>query len=322
MALAGRSIGRVVQILAAAGISIGLGWYIWSLVDTTRLADMLTAVPPSMLAAMVVTYMLYQMLRAWRFRIIFPSTSRDYVGLVATVCVQGGIAVMLPLKLGEAVIIAFLRQRHGVRIGVAATGVFLAFVVDLLLHVALFIAAMAVYRDLIPNEVFRYAALLVAGATLLVLLATMALLTPQRLVTKLHGWASEQAALVATAVAEMLRRHVLVPFLATSILMWAAMFLFFHLMLTGLSVPGGIGSTWFVFSMLLPVRTIPLRGIADFGTHEAAWFFLLRLLGEGSGQAATTAFGSHALILLAVAVTFMIGLAGIGLGRLHAQASP
>lgn len=318
MALAGRFVRRFAQVSAAVGISVVLGWYVWSKVNTHLLATTLAALSPGMLAALVFVYMLYQILRAWRFSIIFPSAEKDFAGLVATMCVQGGIAVMLP-GLGEAVIIGFLWQRHRVHLGVAAAGIVLASLIDLVLHLALFAAALAVYRELIPGEVLYYAALLMVVSVVIILLAAVALAAPRRLAARLRGWASEYATLAANAVSEMLRRHVLMPFVLTSIFMWTMMFVFFRLMLAALLVSGGWNATFFIYSLLLPVRAIPIRGIADFGTHEASWYFLLRLLGQGSEQAATTAFGSHALSLLAVAATSIIGLAWIGLERLQAK---
>lgn len=315
MALGRKTLGRIAQVLVAAGISVGLVWYVWSQVEMARLVELLGAVPGDMLVAMLAVYFGFQVLRAWRFSIIFPSAARGFTGLIATVCVQGAIAVVLPLWLGEVAIVALLRHRHAVKVGSGTAAALLARSVDLLLQAVLFVAALVIYRDLIPKEVFRFAGVLIGILALPVLLVAALLVARRQLESNVRGWVSEHLALAATATDEMLERHVLLPFLVVTGLMWTAMFLFFHLVLVGLSVPGGVNSTWFVYSMLVPVGSIPIKGIADFGTHEAAWYVLLRLLNLGSEEAANVAFGSHALILMSVGVTFTIGLTGLWIGR-------
>jgi hypothetical protein len=219
LALGKGTIVRFAQIFIALAVSIALGWFVWSRIDSARLAAMLASVPRGMLMAMIATYLLYQVLRAWRLRIVFPSIAQSFPGLVTTMCVQSDVNTVLPLWLGDVATIALLRRRHVVQAGSGAAGVLLARGVDLLLHVVVFLVALEI-----------------------------------------------------------------------------------------------------IYSMLVPAHASPITGIADFGSHEAVWNFLLRLLGEGTETAAATAFGSHILILVAVVTTSAVGLIGIAAGQLRAMA--
>lgn len=302
---------RIIQVLIATGISVGLGLFVWHRVDSAKLAQMLKGIPPTILVASLITYLGYQMLRAWRFRIIFPGISGSFTSLTTTTLIQGAVGVILPLWLGELAIVALLRHRHAVRVGRGAAGMLLARGADFILNAALFLLAIALYRDLIPNEFIRYGAWLLAFLLLPLGLVISLMAWRNRLAKNVRGWASEHLALAATTITEMLRHHVFLPFLAATVLMWSAMFLFFHLVLLGLVVGTGPATTLFVYSMLVPISSIPLKGFADIGTHEAAWYLLLRMLGFGTDAAATAAFGSHAVFLLAVLVTLAIGLVGL-----------
>ncbi|MDH5638153.1 MAG: hypothetical protein OEZ04_06645, partial [Nitrospinota bacterium] len=46
------------------------------------------------------------------------------------------------------------------------------------------------------------------------------------------------------------------------------------------------------------VNLLPVKGVANFGTHETAWFIALRAFGVDPSMAALLGFGSHAVILV------------------------
>jgi uncharacterized membrane protein YbhN (UPF0104 family) len=309
-----RTTSRILQFALALALTAGLGWFIWLQLDLDVLIALLRDVDPWLLSSIIGVYLLYQLARAWRLRILLAMSGESFPALASTVLVQGAIAVVLPLWLGEVAIILLLRHRHAVTLASGTASTLMARGSDFLIHIVLFAVVLIVYRAVIPEQVLRYA--VPFGLLLLVpLLAFSILLALGGRGAPEVGQGRMKLALsqASAATRAMTGRGVLVPFAVLTLLMAALLFVFFHFIMLALGMRGGPGETWFVYSMLSPISSIPLRGIADIGTHEAAWYFLLRLLDVPSKLAAAVAVGSHVLILAAVAATFLIGLAGLSL---------
>ena len=61
--------------------------------------------------------------------------------------------------------------------------------------------------------------------------------------------------------------------------------------------------------LVFPADLTPVKGVAQIGTHEAAWFLALRAIGLDAARASTLAFATHAVL-------FAIMVVGLGVGLL------
>ena len=91
-----------------------------------------------------------------------------------------------------------------------------------------------------------------------------------------------------------------------TLLIWVCMYLYFWCIVASLQVPVTPVHLFWVYILVFPVNLLPIKGVANIGTFEAAWFLSLTLLGFSDSLAADIAFGSHAVQLLIVIFVGML----------------
>lgn len=305
------------RILLSLVLSVGLGWYVWHHVDEERLLSVLGHVRWPWLLAAFGAFLIYQGFRTARMKILVDDRS-PMGGLFVTLCLQATLNKLLPVWLGEAALVYLLHKLHDVGLHRSAVSVFLARLVDLALFVAAFVGAVVLLGGALPVEVV--VVMLVVAAIVVALTAAVAGLwwwnsrwasaTIGNGKGHLSGWLRRHLQLLLDALGSVSGGRTLASLVVYSALMWGVMYLFFVLNIRALGFAVDAVDVFWLYLLLITVNLLPVKGIADVGTHEAAWFISLRILGVGSEDAAILAFGSHVLVFLSVGLTLLIAAAG------------
>lgn len=297
-------------LVASFALTVGLLALLLPYVDWVHFRKLVSGLDPGWVTASVVIFLGYQMLRALRLRTMTEVVRIDR--LFATLCVQSGIANALPSWLGEVALVYLLKRLHAVRLheGTAALLVARALDLAILLMFLLVVASL----DLLPG--YARAVILLGLAALAVIWVSAVRLARRRSNRDRESRAASGAVGRLITLADdslnafdrFSNRRTLLAALGYTVLIRGLFLVFLACVMMALV---DIAFSWTlalsILAAKIAVRLSPIKGVADFGTHEAAWFVALTLNGVEPSQAATVALGSHVVVLLAVLTTATVG---------------
>jgi uncharacterized membrane protein YbhN (UPF0104 family) len=248
--------------------------------------------------------LVYQLFRALRFgRLMRVTGSR---ALVATLCLHGVVRNLLPAWLGEAAGVWLFRRRHGVGSGSGGASIVLARTIDLAIVMAT--GSALVLLGQLPDGVPDRAAWGLVGALLAAVTGLLLVVLAERW---LPAGGEQRASAIAAAqrllaessstLRHAMAHRVLVPATAASALMWAAMYGQHYAFVRALPFDLSAIDVLWIQILIIPIRLLPLHGVADLGSHEAAWFAGATIAGLGASAAAALAVATHVLVFVALA---------------------
>ncbi len=260
--------------------------------------------------------LLYQTLRALRFALLIER--RWTMGLIATICLQGTARKLLPAWLGEGAVVWLFHRRHDVTPGSGGTSLLVARAMDLaIVGVAVIVlVAAGAAPDSLPAGVGA-GVLLLSGVVVLALVG-LALLDARLVHRTSPGWRRSLRDLLrqaAAAVKHARTLHVLRPAAIATVMMWAAMYVQHYAFLSALGFSIDPVQVLWMQLLVVPVQLLPIRGFADLGTHEAAWFAAASIVGLASSAAAVVAIGTHLLAFVAAVIYLLFALALMAIER-------
>ena len=306
-----RAMSRSARVVLSVLLTVVLVAIVWQFVDSDNLLQMLGAIRWSLVWIALGIFLLYQWLRALRLRLLIGTDSTVFE-VFNTQCVHAFLNSTLPAGLGEVALIWLLRHRHGVRLHLGAAGVLIVRGMDLFLYAALFFVLLLVYRDAIPPEVV----LVMVGLVVFLMLAVGAI----RMLSAEHAGAAwlrkrfkGHIDSMLQAFAEAGRKAIWFRLGLYSLAMWIAMYVFFVLIINALGYQLSWTNVLWLYLLIFPINLLPIKGVANLGTHEAAWFISMQILGMDPGPAAVLAFGSHILFLVISCLTLAIPVMVYGL---------
>lgn len=301
---------RILVPALACGLTAVLLPIIASQVDADTVDRTLDRLSPTWAVAGILAGLLYQALRAFRFALLIRR--RWTSGLVATICLQGTARKLLPAWLGEGAVVWLFHNRHGVHPGAGGASLLVARGMDLgivgLALVALLASGAA--PQALPTGLG--AAVLVLCA--LVLLALVGLTVLDARLVRGHDTGTRRMLRRLLSEAAMAARHarparVFYPVASCTVLMWGAMYLQHYAFLNALGFSLDPAEVLWMQVLVVPVQLLPVRGFADLGTHEAAWFAAATIVGLTSSAAAVVAIGTHILAFAAAGGYLLFALA-------------
>jgi hypothetical protein len=313
------------KLVVAAGVSVILTVFVLRAVDSSSLLTTLYGVRFGWVAMAAVAFMLFQVLKWAR---LVKLIGHNPPGLFMLQTQQALFNALFPAGFND-LLFAYLLKRGGVvsiHGGVAA--VVLARVADIVAFVIGIALIIAFTWSSMPDG----GAWVLAGLVMILVCGVIALLFGHRLTR----WSGYPLGRVGLALNGLIARH-LVPVLeevsaaggwrswvvliGLSGLMWTVMYGFFVATVFALSDQITARSVLWLFILLFPADLLPIRGLANFGTHEAAWFVILNLLGVSREQAANLAISSHLLMLAVILATVLPATAWL-IFRAMAGAAP
>lgn len=305
-------------------VSFALLWAVLAQLEWRDLRASLLGVDWVWVGVGVVAMLGYQWFRAERFRrlVALPRDGRMYT----TMCLQSVLRKLLPSWLGEASQIWLLRRRHGTTVARGAATLMVARSVDLAMFLAALVIALASTAMAAQGPILYLVAMLtVALAALLGGMGVLLRCEPVLDGARQHphplvAWVAGKMAHLAAGLREGADARALLPVTVYTLAMWFLMYVRLACFVQALGADLAYLQTFWVFVLLFPMNLLPIRGVANLGTHEAAWFIGLSVVGVAREQAAVLAVGSHVLIFMAVGACLIVALGGLALERVAAQA--
>lgn len=262
-------------------------------------------------------------LRAWRFQLLFPPTSRPGIGsLLAVGAAHNLAAYILPAKTGEATFVLYSRRACGVSGSRALASLITSRLLDLCtvcagLGVACLYLSAA--RGDAPDWFASLGAVLIALALVIGLLAVkshwlIALYTKLARSTRLDrtrvGRRADGLALrVSAALREAGGEGRVIWAALVSAPQWLGIFLFYGVLVRGLGLSDTVDLSQAALGSGLAVvaNLLPINGFAGFGTQEAGWVLGFGALGVPKDIATATSVGVHMIQLGNVVLLGILG---------------
>lgn len=309
------NMNRWVKPAVSLLMTVGLLLLVVGHLDPGQLKDTLRSVSGRWMAFSLGAFLVYQVFRTLRFDLLIENTG-GRVRLFHTQCLHSFFNGFFPAGLGEGVFVFLLRRLHAVPLSSGISTVFVVRILDLLIFVAIFLILLIRHYRQIPAAVVigmlavGVACILVVGGALKA--ERIPFLPGRGLIISRQGRVTRFVREVFTEFKRMLGSERIGRLILFSVLMWGAMFVFFFTVVHAL----GFGYHWYevlvIYVMLVPFDLLPIKGIANLGTHEAAWVLALMLIGVGQNEATVLAFGSHILFLTVTTLQVILPLVYFG----------
>lgn len=262
-------------------------------------------------AVSVCCFLTYQWLRSLRFVILTDAPGGNGRAFV-TICIQGVLNNALPAGFGEAALVYLFKKWHAVRYSSGTASLLAARYVDLLIFCTAFVCLSFGGGNRLPKYVYIFTITLTLSLLLFIASTVLVVsyLKKSEARPGLHrGWAQSlirKMRSIAEALEAIHKKGIWVRVVLYSCMMWFFMYLFFCTTLLTLGISLSPFTIFALYLILLPINVLPVKGIGNFGTHEAAWFIGLTALGLSAGDAALLGFGSHVVVLLVQATTLLL----------------
>ena len=275
---------------------------------------------PGYVVAYLVTVVAYTVIRAIRLRVMLGLSPKTR--LAGALYTQATVRDLLPGWVGEPTLMWLLKRWTGIEFSDSASAIFIYRYVEISLYAYGFVVAAAASVNLAPPSVGIAIGLVVS---MLLALPPLVRLSPtlRGLVAKLEASSlasTNKSTQGGTSPGNLLKRtsatfgRFLHQFIRSSGAISKPSVYFSALLLTLLGVFTLITGFFFViraidpdagflfcaivFALQFPVSILPLRAIANIGTHELGWVYALLLLGLSQSDAAALALQAHLVFLI------------------------
>ena len=308
-------------------ITIGLLYFVVDELGGVDLRDLLSRVDPGSWIAALLIYLILNLFRALRFRILLGRSDAPWRLLVPITLYHNGLVRIIPFKLGEFSYVLLLKSRLNYTMQEGVGSLFGARILELLIIVLVFAfgillsgTAFADQRDnlmllIIVIFLVSLGGLYFAGGLIRLLLRLLTLL--------LQGAGRGDSPLIISAKAKLLAlanefdriraARLFFPALFISCFTYSCAFLTNYVLLRVMGMEADLFVYITVVSLGMFGSAFPFS-LSGFGTVETAWWFgLTRFAGYAGDEAAAIAIVLHGFQIVAAIV---YGLAGYALIRL------
>lgn len=280
--------------------------FVWRYIDLDELILILRNCSLLYLSMAFITFFFFQFLRTLRIvHILGHNVSRKK--MFFTICSQSVANGFLPAGLGELVLIHLLKKNHKVNYQIGTVVVLAVRLLDVSIFVTGFGILLLVARNMIPDAAVTVMLLVTLACIFLVIV----LFIPSgmsRLSINENKWTAPIFKYINSfeeAISLVSSNAFRVTVFTYTLAMWLCMYIYFWFIVAALQVEITSLQLFWVYILVFPVNLLPIKGVANIGTHEAAWFISLMLLDFDETLAANIAISSHALFLT---TTICLGL--------------
>jgi len=248
----------------------------------------------------------YQWLRGLRIRLFI--TPRPSSGpLFGAMCLQGLLNSVLPSWLGEAALVYLLKRFFAQGVHSSAAAILVVRIADLgfIFLMFLFMATFLLDQVTRPFIIVALVLLAIIAAAVIFALVVARLGMAREPGARREGMAGKitgQLQKLSHSLAAIGEKKIYTPMLALTAAMWLAQYIVFVAVVWALRVDLSLTVIFGVYLIGFSVNLLPVKGVANFGTHETAWFIALRAFGADASLAAMLGFGSHIVILVMHAI--------------------
>lgn len=310
-----------VRLALSLAVTAGVCWWLFSQVGIDAITETLrSALWPWVLGAWLCSVVV-TVLKSLRFRALLPTASGGFVRLWGLQSLHTLLNALFPAGVSEFANAYLLRHGYGTPWGEGVVALIVGRVLDVFLFaIVLLVLRISSWPGLVGSPVLNGIGWL-STAGMVVAIVLLGGLIPKR--KPLVRWARD--ALQREGRGHLVSRvcaHGIVAFdqiqsdpyryaraAVWSIGMWAAMFGVFHMAIRALAPGFRLEHTLFIYLFLWVVSILPIRGVANLGTHEGGWVLGLVALGYAREEAIRLAFGTHAIFFVIAVSLGVFGLA-------------
>lgn len=289
---------RAFKVSFSLVASLGLLVLTLSYLDWRQLDKALRHISWAWAGGMVVALLAFQAFRTLRTAILIGGGRRW--PLFNTLCLQSSLNLLLPYGLGDVALIYLIQKRHQVTGHHSTTTVVFGRYLDMAVLCLCFMGAMTFEWNHWPWEVLIVIGVLGSGLLVIsvVALALLRWSTNERLArSRLGQVLLRHGNLFCDALHTMLAGRALVPAILWTLGMWICMYFLYYSSLRALGTVLAPMSALLLYILLSLMYILPVRGVGNLGSHEAGWFFALRILQVDTSRAAVLSFGTHILFM-------------------------
>ena len=320
--VAGRPAGSrgLLRFLGSLLVSVTLCLLLLRQIDPREILQWLTRVDRSLFAGYVLLSIAGLLARSWRYRMLVG----EWVGLFPLVLVTAArnfLVDLLPARIGSLSYVYLLTRRFGVPLEPVLSSFVVTFFYDLFAMTLLVGAAVALEFGRFEGGVAL--GTVAAGLGVVVVLLFLRLAPALRLLAvRLRRVAGGEAVAarfeqIALEVERSHARGLTLGLLGISFVIRLLKFAAYWSLLLGVLREHDLGAAdlpfWRVFLGIAGAElsaTLPIHGIAGFGTYETAWAIGFRELGVPSRVAILSGFATH---LLSQIYDYSVGLTALAL---------
>ena len=306
--------------LASLALSVALCFLLLRQVDLRELADWLVRVDRRYYAGYVALAVAGLLARSWRYQMLIGRWV-GFAPIVLVTAARNFLVDLLPARIGSLSYVYLLTRRFGVPLEPVLSSFVLTFLYDLLAMTLLVGLALALQLGRFESGIaLGFVATLLAGG---VLTAFLWLERVLRLVAARLGTSGRGAALalrLEAAAREVSRSGgpaKVSALVGLSVVIRLLKFAAYWSLLLGVVAEHDLGARnlpfWTVFLGIAGAElsaTLPIHGIAGFGTYETAWKLGFERLGVSPRVAILSGFATH---LLSQLYDYTVGLVALGL---------
>jgi uncharacterized protein (TIRG00374 family) len=297
------------KIFFSTLIALGLCAVVWRYLNTSEFIGVMKNISLKWLVVSSLLFLVYQLLRTFRFSLLANARGSGWQ-LFNTLCLHSFLNSTLPAGLGEAALVYLLKKLHGLPYPSGAALLLAVRFIDLALFCLLFFLVGVAFLDKMPLEIFLGMCGLL-GALVIALILVRSLSKYETSLGNSHRGElqttiREHLRLFLDTLAEVSNRKIWLGLILYSAGMWFTMYLFFMTIIFCLGYAIPWHNVLMLYLLILPINLLPIKGIGNFGTHEAAWFIALQILGLKTAESAVLGFGSHILFLTVITLTLLI----------------
>jgi len=301
-----------INIISGVIISIVLIWLLLRQVNINLLITSFKNIPIYILIIALVLYIISNIFRAQRFRIISNKkySLRHFFDVTSVLNMMN---VLLPSRMGEISYI-YLLKKSGSRITESIAFLFLARLLDFLALSTIFlITVLFITRDTLINSIMWLVGLILFCVTILLALFIVYenkfVLVIKIIARKLYldnfnivKIIFRKSGEVSQSLHTIKSRKSMVESIFYTYLIWLCYYIISYLVLrsAGFHISIIIFSVGLTLSVLSSI--IPISGIAGFGTYEAYWTIIFLSLGIEKEAAITFGFVNHIINLIYVVI--------------------
>jgi len=289
-------------------------------VQWTAFDELLGRVAPLGWLGALLAYLALNLFRALRFRILLDRGDTPWRLLAPITLYHNFLVRALPFKLGELSYIALLRSRLGYSMEAGMSSLFGARLLELLIIVIVFTAALfsSVDMSLVQREQLLLLIALVSLGSVaglysgggiirrflpLLLRALRALLPRSQLLDALEARAWQ----LALELDRIRQPRLFLAAFFTSLFTYSCSFLTNYILLRALGLESSLSAMIVIISVGMFASAFPLN-VSGFGVVEVAWRIgLVQFAGWQEGDATATGFLLHGFQLFAAAVYGLLG---------------
>lgn len=299
-------------LILSALLSIALGYLVLREMDFAQTRRILLAAQWHYLPYLLLLAGLRNLVRGLRLYLMSPDSASKTAYFLA-ISAQNFFFLTLPAILGEVSLVYILRKVLHTSLHQSITNVAIGRLFDIVVYVVFscLIIALAptdTVGTLLRGMAFLMLTLVVLSAAVVVLFRVRRKLRPR---TRLAASLAGQLDLFEFALSALSDRHMLARVAALTVVNYllnvAAFVLSVYIVYPYLPVLTSIVLNIFT----TPVFLLPVKGIGNFGTHEAAYFYGLQLLGVAKQGAIGIAVGTHIIDLMIGSIMTIAGIAGL-----------